>query len=185
MRATLALALALAVATAAPLAGQTATSEPVQAPAQVVILDLERLFDETAYGRRVAREIELRATSLASENRRIEAELRTEERDLTERRATLSVDEFRTLADAFNEKVDRIRQEQDGKTRDVQRLREGERQRFFSQIGPVLSALVLEREASVVLDRRSVFIAAESADITDEAIARIDREIGDGAPQNE
>ena len=133
------------------------------------------------YGRRVAREIEDRATALAAENRRIEAELTEEERVLTEQRPSLTVEEFRELADAFDAKVDRIRQEQDGKTREVQQLGEVERQRFFGQIGPILSALVRDRRAAVVLDQRSVFISAESVDVTDEAISRIDAEIGDGA----
>ena len=165
-----------------PAVAQETGSGQAEAPAGILTLDVERLFAETAYGRRVVRDIEADAATLATENRRIEAELIDEERALTDRRASLSVEEFRTLADAFDTKVDRIREEQDGKTRELQRRREVERQRFFGQIGPILSALVQERRAAVVLDRRSVFIAAESVDVTVEAIARIDAEIGDGVP---
>ncbi len=38
---------------------------------------------------------------------------------------------------------------------------------------PVLSDLVRERGAVVVLDRRDVFLSADAIDITDEAIARL------------
>jgi len=164
---------------------QSAAPQPDQSlqgsPQGVLILDLERLFDETAFGQRVARDIETRAAELATENRRIESDLIAEERSLTERRPTLSVEEFRELADAFDAKVEAIREEQDGKTRDLQRLRDVEQQRFFGQIGAVLSAIVRERRASVVLDRRSVFLAVDAADVTEEAIARIDAEVGDGS----
>lgn len=183
MRLAAGLVVVLALAAPAPVTAQGAPPFGSE-PTQVLTIDLERLFEDTAYGRRVSREIEARATELATENRRIEAELIEEERALTEQRADLSVEEFRALADAFNVKVDRIRQEQDGKTRDVQQLRDVERQRFFGQIGPVLSALVRDRRAAVVLDRRSVFISAESADVTDEAISRIDAEIGDGGARD-
>lgn len=184
MKRALGLALVLAIALAGPVAAQIADAADA-APTQVLTLDLERLFEETEYGQRVARDIEAQATALAAENRRIEAELTEEERSLTERRASVSVEEFRALADAFDAKVDAIRDEQDAKTRDVQRRSEVERQRFFGQIGPVLSTLVRDRNAAVVLDRRSVFIAAETADITDEAIARVNTAIGDGTPQDD
>ncbi|MEO1794451.1 MAG: OmpH family outer membrane protein [Pseudomonadota bacterium] len=154
--------------------------EPIPG-ATVLTIDPERLFAETAFGIRAIGEIEQRATELAAENRRIEAELIAEERDLTERRPTLPVDEFRTLADAFDAKVDEIRAAQDAKLREVQGLRENAQQAFFGRIGPILAEILNERQALVVLDRRNVFAASEAADITDIAISRIDAEIGDGS----
>ena len=112
-----------------------AAQEISQSPS-VLTIDPERLFAETSFGRRATQSVEESASELAAENRRIEAELIAEERDLTERRESLSIEEFRKLADAFDEKVDRIRSEQDTKARDVQSLREDERQRFFRQVSP-------------------------------------------------
>lgn len=162
------------------LAAATLANAQAPSPLAVLTVDPERLFAETAFGLRAGRDIETRATALATENRRIEAELTAEERELTEKRATLSIEEFRALADAFDEKVDQIRAEQDAKTREVQGLREEEQQRFFRQVGPILRDLLVERRGLVLLDRRQVIAAAEAVDITDEAIARIDAEIGDG-----
>jgi len=42
-----------------------------------------------------------------------------------------------------------------------------------------------ERGASVILDRRAVFISADASDITASAIARIDELIGEGQPLDE
>ena len=157
------------------------TAGPGTSPSAILTIDPERLFEGTAFGQRALREIEARAQDLAAENRRIEAELIAEEGELTELRPTLEIDEFRALADAFNEKVDRIRQEQDAKELEFQRLQDIERQRFFGQIGQILSAILRERNAAMVLDRRNVFISIESADITQVAIDRINAEIGDGS----
>ena len=62
----------------------------------------DRLYSESAYGRRVAQEIEAEGAVLTAENRRIEAVLRTEEQQLAERRLTIEPATFRTLADAFD-----------------------------------------------------------------------------------
>lgn len=165
--------------------GQSQGALQVQDTARSAVLTLnpERLFAETAFGRRVQSEIEDRGRALAAENREIEAELIAEERNLTERRPTLPIDDFRALADAFDVKVDQLRADQDAKSRELQRLAESERARFFGQIGGVLSRIVQERGASVVLDARNVVLSLERVDITDTAIARIDAEIGDGAPE--
>ncbi len=110
----------------------------------------------------------------AAENREIEAELLAEERELTERRPELPPDDFRALADAFDRKVQLLREQQDEKERELTQFREAERQRFFQEVAPVLSEIVRERRALVILDRRDVFLSADSIDITDEAIRRLD-----------
>jgi Skp family chaperone for outer membrane proteins len=161
-------------------------SQPVQtAPSAVLTIDPERLFEQTAFGRRVIAESERRAEALQAENRTIEAELTAEERDLTERRPELGVDEFRALADDFDAKVDRIRAEQDAKAREIQAIRETGQQDFFNRIGPILLTIVRERQAAILLDRRTVFLSAEAVDITEQAVGRIDAEIGARAPEEQ
>ncbi len=140
----------------------------------ILTLDQERLYAESEAAARIIDEIEQRASELASENRAIEAELTAEELDLTEKRETLAPEEFRRLADAFDEKVQRIRAEQDGKERDLQTMRDEERQLFLRRITPILAEVARERGALMILDRRTVLLSAETVDITEAAIARID-----------
>ena len=139
----------------------------------ILTIDSERVFSTTIAGRKITADLEEKLTALGTENRRIEAELVAEELDLTERRATMDPDEFRALADAFDEKVQRIRAEQDAKQRVLERLRDTDRQSFIDAIGPVLSRIGRERGAVVILERRNVLLSADNIDITDEAIARI------------
>lgn len=144
-----------------------------QALPPVLILDQERLFESSAIAVRISEEAERRTAALDRENRRIDAELVKEELGLTERRASLDPNEFRRLADEFHEKVQAIRAEQDAKTVELQRFRNEDRQEFLIRIRPILTEIARERGAIVVLDRRSVLLSAESIDITDEAIWRI------------
>jgi hypothetical protein len=90
------------------------------------------------------------------------------------------VAEFRALADAFDEKVQRIRTEQDAKARELQELREQQRQTFLRRISPILAEIVRERGALAVLGRRTVLLSADSIDITDEAISRINAALDGG-----
>lgn len=155
-------------------------SDPVAA-SPVLVVELERLFAESAFGLRIAAEIEEEGSQLAAENRRIEAELIAEERQITEQRPGLTPEAFRALADAFDEKVQTFRREQDAKVRAIgQRNEEGQRA-FLTAAQPVLQDLMTEAGATVLLDRRVVFLSAPAVDVTDAAIERIDAAIGDGS----
>lgn len=146
----------------------------------VLVLDFEQLYMDSAFGRKIAAEVQAGRTELAAENREIEAELTQEERLLTDQRPTLDPDAFRVLADAFDEKVRSIRREQDEKARRLSRRQEGSRDAFLTAAIPVLQELMREAGAAVVLEQRSVFLSLNAIDITRDAVARIDAVIGDG-----
>ncbi len=151
-----------------------------EVPSPILTIDQDRVYAASAYGQRVARDIEARAAQLAAENRRIEAELTAEELALTEARPSLPAEEFRARADAFDARVVAIRAEQDAKARQLSALREAARDVFWRDSLPALGQLLGERGAVAILDRRAVFLAANAIDITDEVVARIDAVIGEG-----
>lgn len=151
----------------------------VQSP--ILTVESDRLFSESAFGKRLAREFEAESAVLSAENRRIEAELTAEERDLTERRPNMEPDAFRVLADAFDEKVNEIRRTQDAKARELTQKRDADRVVYLQSVAPILELMMRESGAAVILERSSVFISANVIDITDDAIRRIDEAIGDGS----
>lgn len=174
----LSLALGAGLALAASL-GQAQSLGVGQNP--VLVVDPNRLFAETEFGRRVARELEEESAALAAENRRIESELTAEEKALTEARAELSSADFRLKADAFDEKVQRIRKEQEDKAIALAGESDAAQRRFLSVARPVLEELMRESGAAVLLDTRAVLLSSGAADVTEEAVGRIDEVIGDGA----
>lgn len=150
----------------------------------VLVIDSDMLYRDSAYGRRVIADVEAERVALATENRQIEADLTAEEQRLTEQRPQLDPETFRDLADAFDEKVRAIRREQDSKARALSLRVEDNRGQFLSAAAPVLEAMMREAGAAVVLERRSVFLSLNLVDITRNAVDRIDRELGDGAPRD-
>lgn len=172
----------------AALAALTALSAPVPMAAQelgrvvspILTLDRERLFSGTLFGQRVTRELEAASSAMAEKTREIEAGLSKEEKALADKRASLSPEEFRKLADAFDAKVQTLRADRDKAKADLQTQIDTARKQFFDQVGPVLAALVRSRGAVVVLDSRAILLTAADVDITDAAIARVDAVLGEG-----
>lgn len=198
---------ALLFATAGPAEGQVEAQAEAQAPAQplgpvidapvqppggdgaaglgspVLTLDQDALFSGSAFGQRVQQELQRDRAALAQENRRIEAELVEEELALTQQRETTEPEEFAELANAFDRKVQQVRETQDGKSILLQQRLERERQTFLAEAGPVIATLVQRRGAYVVLDRSVILLSFEGVDITEEAIAAIDAAIGSGSSE--
>ena len=146
----------------------------------IMTIDQDRLFAGTAWGRRVQAELARQGNDLSEENERLLQQFSREEEELTRLRDTLPPDEFRIRADEFDRKVVEIRHERDTARQELQQLPQKERETFYAQIMPILAKLMQERQAVVVLDQRLVLIQAQSIDVTDELIARVDAELGEG-----
>lgn len=162
--------------------GAPAATMAVQSP--VLTIDSERMFRESAFGQRVNREIDAQSAELAAENREIEASLEAEERALTEKRATLEPKEFRALADAFDQKVQRTRSEQAAKNRALGDRLDRAREDFLEAAVPVLEQLMRNSDAAVILERRRVFVSSTAIEVTDAAITLLDETIGSGLSEN-
>ncbi|WP_420002722.1 OmpH family outer membrane protein [Arenibacterium sp. LLYu02] len=141
----------------------------------------DRLFAESAYGQRVAREMEARSAVLMAENRRIESELRAEELDLAERRSGITADAFRTLASAFDQKVQETRRAQEAKFLEITTAREEARREFRNISIPILEQIMAETGAAAILEQSTVLLSAEAIDVTDLAISRLDASLGEGS----
>ncbi|MDV4144092.1 MULTISPECIES: OmpH family outer membrane protein [Shimia] len=174
------LVLAAALLWGAAFAALAQEARPVpQAP--ILTIESDRLFAESAFGKRVAAQIAAEESVLLEENRKMESELVAEEQRLTELREEMEADKFRTLADSFDARVQQIRKLQDGKARAIVESGDAERGVFIRAAQPVLIDLMREAGAGVILERRSVLFSANAIDITDIAIQRLDDAIGDGA----
>lgn len=172
-----ALAFAVTAALAAPV--PFAFAQDTSAQSAVLTVDPERLFSESRFGKAAVARLEVAQQELLAENKKLEAALEAEEKDLTEKRPTLPAVEFRKLADAFDSKAEGIRAARLAKSRSLTTLRDDDRQKFLSAIVPILGSLMGEMGALVILEKQSVFLSFERVDITDRAIARIDAELDD------
>ncbi|MBT8411183.1 MAG: OmpH family outer membrane protein, partial [Octadecabacter sp.] len=74
-----------------------------------------------------------------------------------------------------------IRRAQDAKERELETTLTNGRDRFLVVTQPILGQILFERGAYAILDRRSVLLSLGSIDVTEDAIALIDADIGDGS----
>ncbi len=174
-----AVALALAFG-AGGAAAQEVSRSAATVPSPVLTLDPERVYSGSLWGKRVTEQINGELAALGTENDRIAEELTVEERELTDRRATMPPEEFRAAADAFDAKVTEIRRTQDAKSRDIAKRADAEKIAYYQALLQPMSEVLQARGAVAILDRAAIFLAVDAIDVTDEVIARADALLGAG-----
>jgi Skp family chaperone for outer membrane proteins len=150
--------------------------------APVLTIESDRVYAGSQFGRKMAEQFARQRAALAAENRGILAELTAEEIALTNQRELLSAQDFLVLTDAFDEKVTRLRREQDAKQRALEQRSDSAREQFFLAVRPVLEQIMRDRGAAVMIERRNVVLDISGINITEIAIARIDTTLLDEEP---
>lgn len=158
-----------------PAQAQTARAE-VQAVIRspVLTLNYEQFIAGSQMGQQMSANYEAERARLEAANAEIASQLEAEELALTKARDTMQPDAFRKAASDFDEKVQKIRQERRDAETILARKRDDLRSRFEQAAVPVLSALMREAGAAVILEVRSTVLSLEQVDITDLAIQRLD-----------
>ncbi|MEI4486290.1 OmpH family outer membrane protein [Frigidibacter sp. MR17.14] len=168
-------------------AGGFPLGDPVNAPAAsapaavpLLVLDEEKLFTQSLWGKRAQSDFAEAAADLQAENRKLETDLAAEEKALSDRRPTMPAEAFRSAADAFDEKVVGIRQAQEAKARALTSRRDSERRAFFAAAVPALRELLRQKGAVAIVDARVVLLSLNAVEATDAAVVVVDRLLGEG-----
>jgi len=141
----------------------------------VLVIAQDRLFTESKVGREIVAQDTVRRDRLRAESKKIDASFEEEEKQLTEQRATLSKEEFRAFAVAFDARVVAARASQEEKSQDILREMEGMRRSFFLKAVPILQQIMSDYNAVILVDQRSVLLSDNRINITDEAIGRLNK----------
>ena len=143
-------------------------------------VDMSKLLRSSDFGKNIIAVNNAARQNLQNENNNLEEKLLIEEKELSELRKTISIDEFRPKALEFDKKVTIIRKGQREKEENLNKKVRREETDFFKKIYPILYELMIERGGLVLIDQRNAILWDNSVDLTDDAIAVINRVLGSG-----
>lgn len=151
-----------------------------QVVSPVFVVDESEVFRGTKYGARLIDDYRATITRLTEESEKIASALEEEERGLAARRAEMEREAFLELAEEFNTRANEIRQERLDAAENAKAQFYAAQQGFAENVQPILFQLLRQRGGVVLLDRRSVIYGLEQIDLTQDAIAEVDRTLGEG-----
>lgn len=140
---------------------------------------MSKLLKQTQIGKKIIAEDNIARQNLQSENEELEENLLLEEKELSDLRKTLTLDDFRLKAQDFDKKVTIIRKEQGQKEQLLIAENRKNENDFYKKIYPLLYGLLSEKGGLILIDQRNVVLWDSSVDLTKDAINLIDRVLGD------
>lgn len=167
----------------APLPSSTITTpgtaeQALNAP--ILTLDQDVLYLSSDWGKRAQAQLEAEGDVITAENERLTELLSSEETRLTEQRATLPPAEFRKLAESFDQRATDVRRERAQAVQLLNAWAEADRGAFFRAALPMMGEIMQDHGAVAVLDRRTLFVSLDAIDVTQDLIAQLNQELGDG-----
>ena len=155
----------------------TLVAQPLSAAekSELFTVDMTKLLRSSEFGKNIIAANNIARKKLQSENEELEKKLLLEEKELSELRKTLSVEEFRPKALEFDNRVSIIRAEQGKKEEILNKKVRKEETDFFKRIYPLLYEILIERGGLILVDQRNIILWDNSVDITDDAIQAINQ----------
>ena len=155
----------------------TLVAQPLSAAekSELFTVDMTKLLRSSEFGKNIIAANNIARKKLQSENEELEKKLLLEEKELSELRKTLSVEEFRPKALEFDKRVSIIRAEQGKKEEILNKKVRKEETDFFKRIYPLLYEILIERGGLILFDQRNIILWDNSVDITDDAIQAINQ----------
>tara|TARA_A100001011_G_scaffold388919_1_gene469458 strand:+ start:1867 stop:2445 length:579 start_codon:yes stop_codon:yes gene_type:complete len=143
----------------------------------ILVLSQDDLFKKSAPGKALLKVFEEKQAKLLAEASRIEKQFIAEEKALTEQRSELDISEFQNLADAFDDKVEKVRTSRAQKDKKLQKDFAIWRKKFVQIVLPIVREQMSQFNALVVLDTTNRgLIYDKKVDVTDVIIDRLNEE---------
>jgi len=176
------LALALMIAAGSPgfaadaPAAAAAPAPALQAPPPtLIVIDFERILQESKAGKSVSEQLQQRAGSFQKGFQQQEADLNTAQQELMRQQSILAQDAFSAKARDLQRRSDELREKEAKANAALQQSNREAIVRIQQTIRPILEDIMKERGANVVLNRGAVsLISDDRFDVTDEALKRLD-----------
>jgi outer membrane protein len=169
--------LAQTAAPAAPAAPQPA-AQPVDT-ARVLIINTQRIFDESAAGQDAQRQLTQQRERLEARVKTLQEQFKKESEALEKKRGIIAQEALQKEAADFEARASRADADVNKEQNDLRNAAAFVQKQIVDGIRPIVADLMLQRGANIALDRGQTFLnlASDSLDITNIIIQRLNQSL--------
>lgn len=170
-------ALVLLAMMASVMGRASAAQSAAPAPLSILVVDVERLLRDSKAAKSIQHQIEQQRSTYTKDLSKQENEIRAAREDLERQRTILSEQAFSGKVQEFQQKVNELRENANGKSQTLQRGSSVATNQVLQNIQQVVLEIANERKATLVLVKNNVVVVDTSLEITDEALKRLDQRL--------
>ncbi len=141
------------------------------------VLDLNRVLLDAKAAKDAAEEIDKIAKSIENELKTSDEKMIKEQNKLIEAQSIMAPEAFEIKRKEYEEKVQNYNIERQKKLLSVDNLVESSRNEILDKLKPILEEMSETKGITVLLEKGTVLLNAETMDITDEVIKTLNKEL--------
>ena len=148
-------------------------------PTKVAVIDVDRIFMESAAGKEAFLKIKKFRDKKLEEAKKYEEELSLLEKQLLEQRFTLSEDKLKAKQKEFEEKQIAYKRFKDDTERQIKDMQEEELKKIEDKVFPIINQIGKEKNFALIFNKfnSGLVFAAEAIDITDEILLKFNTQV--------
>ena len=146
-------------------------------PLQIGIVDVQKVLRDAKAAKALRPQMEQQRRAFQMEIRERERRLRDAGKDLSEERALLTATAFDEKRRALEEEGRKAQKAVQERKRELDRIFNETKDVILKELLKVVGAIADERKLDIVLEKRVVFLSANSLDLTPEIVARLDKRL--------
>ena len=141
------------------------------------VLDLNKVLLDAKAAKNAAEEIDKIAKNIENELINSDEAMIKEQNKLIEAQSIMAPEAFEIKRKEYEEKVQNYNIERQNKLISVDKLVESSRNEILNNLKPILEELSEKKGITVILEKGTVLLNAETMDITDEVIKRLNKDL--------
>ena len=141
------------------------------------VLDLNRVLLDSKAAKKAAEEIDEIAKNIENELKNSDSDIIKEQNKLIEAQSIMAPEAFELKRKEYEEKVQNYNIERQQKLMSVEKLVEKSRNEILDKLKPILEEMSEKKGITVILEKGTVLLNAETMDITDEVIKILNKEL--------
>ena len=143
----------------------------------LVYIDMDKIMQKSKAGKSVIQNINKINESNIKKFKKIEEEIRNEEKNLIAKKNVLSEEEFGKGLTSLRKKIEDYRETRQKAIDEITKKRINASADFAQKIKPILGNYAKEKNIDMVVQKKNIIMGKSELDITDDILKIVDKEI--------
>ena len=140
-------------------------------------VDFKYILNESTAGKKAQDALKSKLNNGLKNLNEKEKKIQDEERKIIQQKKLISPDEYKKKVSDLRKKVSSLQSERNKLLENISKERSKARKELLKNLNPILSDYMKENNVRMIIDRKSILLADENLDITDEIISILNKKL--------
>ena len=144
---------------------------------QIVYINIEKIMKESKAGKQIIEKITKSNETNINKFKKIEENLRSQEKDLLAKKNVISEDEFQKKYKKLQNEISEYRNKRQNIINETTKKRIEASAEFSNRIKPILGDYAAQNNIAIIVQKKNIIMGKKELDITDDILKIVDKEI--------